>query len=90
MAQIRFEDLKEGLTLKDMQWECFFLEYLLNKEDAEEIHRRFKEYHGENPDYDEMPAYRFILENVEVKLKYGDRIIILKDKEESLCQKVYW
>ena len=69
MAQIRFEDLKDGLTLKDMINECFALSIFLTKEDEDELRRRFREYHGDNPDYEEMPMWKFIYENVEVKLK---------------------
>lgn len=69
MAQFRWDELKEGLTLEDLNWNCIGLYHLLSKSDADKLKKQFDEYHGDYPNYEEMPWYKFIYENVVVGLK---------------------
>lgn len=69
MAILRMDGLKKEAVLEDFMMELFILRFLLSKEEEQELERRFEEYHGDSPDYKKMPMWKFVYENVEVKLK---------------------
>lgn len=75
MATLRINELKKDAVLEDFIMELFTLRFLLSKEEEQELEKRFKEYHGDNPDYEKMPMWKFVYENVEVKLKKQKKLL---------------